>query len=402
MGKTNTVRRASAFVFFLLRAIFRPFLFFLYRFLFETETSKDIKPPCLILSNHQAAYDQFAVGIGFKFGINFVASDILFRHGLGSWLMKVLVRPIPFSKGNSDFIAVKNIISVIKEGGCVAMFPSGNRSFFGEESTIIYGIGKFVKKLSVPLVLVQIRGGFLTLPRWAASASLGKARASVTRVVRSEELSAMSSEEIDGIIRQEIGYNEYEYNKTAQTAYRGWRKAEYLESALFYCPQCRSITALHSQGNEFFCHDCGARVRINSTGFFERIEKAEKIPGTILEWSRLQLDYIKGFDFSPFMDRPAFSDDNIIFSKAERAMRENRLSKGLMAFYNDKMTVCGKEFFHAETTTAIQGVRKMTIYNKNSVYAVLAPLRTNLVKYMICGYHLRNKILNTKEEYYGY
>ena len=398
----NTVRRANTFVFFLLRAFFKPFLFLFYRFLFETKTSRGIKAPCLILSNHQTVYDQFLVGVGFRFGINFIASDTLFRHGLGSWFMKVLGRPIPFSKGNSDLIAIKSMLSVIKEGGCIGMFPSGNRSFFGEESTIIGGIGKLAKKFRVPLVLVQIRGGFFTLPRWAAAASLGKMRACVVRVVQPEELAALSGEEIDGIIRQAICYNEYEYNKTAQIVYRGRRKAEYLESALFYCPQCRSMTALYSQGNEFFCRDCGARVKINDTGFFERIEKAERIPQTILEWSRLQLDYVKGFDFSPFTDRPVFSDDGVILSRAERATREDRLGKGLIAFYSDRMTICGKEFLHAETTTAIHGVRKMTIYNKDGVYAAVAPPRTNLVKYMMCGYHLRNKILNTGEEYYGY
>jgi 1-acyl-sn-glycerol-3-phosphate acyltransferase len=402
MGKTNKIRKASAFVFFLLDLFFRPALFLLYRFKFETKTSKDIKAPCLILSNHQTVFDQFALTFGFKFGINFIASDSIFRHGLGSWLMKVLVRPIPFSKGNSDFIAVKNMFSVIKEGGCVGMFPSGNRSFFGDESTIITGIGKKKKKFRVPLVLVQIRGGFFTKPRWAVARNLGKMRARVVRVVPPEELATLSVEEIDAIIQQEIGYNEYEYNKTAQIAYRGRRKAEYLESVLFYCPQCHSMTALYSKGNEFFCRDCGARVRINDIGFFDRIEKAEKIPETILESSRLQLDYIKGFDFSAFTDRPVFSDDNVIFSRAERAKREVPLGKGLIEFYNDRITVCGEEFLHAETTTAINGVRKMTLYGKNGVYAVIPPFRTNLVKYMICGYSQRNKILDVKEEYYGF
>jgi predicted SPOUT superfamily RNA methylase MTH1 len=74
----------------------------------------------------------------------------------------------------------------------------------------------------------------------------------------------------------------------------------------------------------------------------------------------------------------------------------------LIEFYSDRMTVCGKEFFHAETTTAVHGVRKITIYGRDGVYAAVAPFRTNLVKYMVCGYHLRNKILGVKEEYYGY
>jgi hypothetical protein len=51
---------------------------------------------------------------------------------------------------------------------------------------------------------------------------------------------------------------------------------------------------------------------------------------------------------------------------------------------------------------AVQGVRKLTIYHGEEVFAVEAPKRTNLMKYMICGYHLRNKTLDLKGEYYGY
>jgi transcription elongation factor Elf1 len=319
--------------------------------------------------------------------------------------MTALVRPIPFSKGNSDFLAVRNMVSVIKQGGCVCMFPSGNRSFFGEESSIPHSVGKLAKLLKAPLVLVQIRGGYNTKARWSAKINKGKMTAAVVRVIQSRELAAMSGEEVDRVIQKEIFFNEFEFNDRAQIVYRGRRKAEYLESVLFYCPECNSMTGLCSKGSEFFCRDCGARVRINSTGFFERIDKmnnkADNIPGTILEWSRKQLDYIKGFDFSGFTDKPVFCD-YVSLSRAERAKKETDLGKGLIELYADKLRVCGHEFCYSKTTTAIHGVRKMSIYYGDDVYAVTAPQRINLVKYMICGYHLRNLFLNTEEEYYGY
>jgi hypothetical protein len=97
-----------------------------------------------------------------------------------------------------------------------------------------------------------------------------------------------------------------------------------------------------------------------------------------------------------------FSDNDIIFYKAQRATRELLLGEGSIELYSDRLKVCGREFLFTETTMAVQGVRKLTIYNKNEVFAVLAPFRTNLMKYMICGYHLRNKALDVKEEFYGY
>ena len=227
-------------------------------------------------------------------------------------------------------------------------------------------------------------------------------RGSVVRVMHSEELAAKSDAEIESIIQQELRFNEFAYNRTAHIAYHGRHKAEYLESVLFYCPQCGSMSGLYSKGNDFCCRDCGAAVRINDTGFFDRVNKADAIPDTILEWSYKQLDYIKNFDFSVFTDKPVFSDNDITFLKAERAKKEELLGKGAITSYADRIVVCGQEFSFAETTMAIVGVRKLTIYNNADVFAVVAPFRTNFVKYMICGNHLRNKLSGVVEEYYGY
>ena len=402
MGKTGEVKKASSLIASFLKIFFIPALYLIYRFRFDRKTSKHINRPCVILCNHTNVIDQFVVGVGFRFAINFVASDSIFRYGLLSRIMVALVQPIPFSKGSSDLIAVRNMFSVIKQGGAIAMFPSGNRSFFGDECTIVGGIGKLVKKLNAPLVLVQIRGGYNTKARWKVKTNRGKMTAGVTKVINTEELASMSNEEVDKIIQQELNHNEFEYNKTAQIIYRGRHKAEYLESVLFYCPQCSDTESLCSKGNDFYCRKCGMKVRINDTGFFEKTENAEKTPETILEWGRIQLNYFKGFDFSPFKNEALFKDSNISLFRAERAKKEYLLGEGSIELYEDKFNICGQDFPFTETTTAIQGVRKFTVYRGNEVFAVYAPYRTNFMKYMICNYHLRNKKLETKEEYYGY
>ncbi|MCL2063855.1 MAG: 1-acyl-sn-glycerol-3-phosphate acyltransferase [Candidatus Cloacimonetes bacterium] len=406
------MKKANSLIASILKLFFRPALFLVYRFRFDRSTSNHIKRPCVILSNHQTVIDQFALSMGFKFAINYVASDTIFRHGFLSKVMIALVRPIAFSKGNSDFIAVKNMISVIKDGGCVAMFPSGNRSFFGKENKIVNGIGKLVKKLDAPLVLVQIKGGYNTKPRWKKKTNKGKMTASVVKIIPIDELKTVSNDELDNIIQNNLNFNEFDYNKQAKIVFSGKHKAEYLESVLFYCPQCFCFSSLYSKGNEFFCQDCQMRVRINDLGFFERVHNADKIPETILEWGELQLNFIKNYDYSPYFDKFLFSDNNIKFLKAERAKKEHLIAIGSINFYSDKICIVAnhsttpypliQEFLLKDITFAIQGVRKLTIYKGNEVYAIIASHKTNLFKYMVCGYHLRNKILDIKEEYYGY
>jgi len=349
------VKKTSTLVFFLLKPFFRLALFLFYGFRFDHKSSKGIKRPCLILSNHSSGFDQFAVALGFTFGMNFVATDTLFRHGLLSKIMVALVRPIPYSKGSSDLAAIKNMISVTKDGGAVVLFPSGNRSFFGKESTIFPGIGKLAKKLNVPLVLVQLRGGYFTMPRWMPKRNRGKMRAVVSRIVQPDEMTSMSNEELDRVILNELSFDDFEYNKSAKIIYRGKRKAEYLESVLFYCPRCHSFDGLSSSGNEIFCTKCNIRAIINDYCLFEPINAAE-IPETILEWGNLQLKYIKNFDFSGFTEKPVFSDDNVGFYKAERAKKEELLSTGLIELYTDRLRVCGVDFPLSETTTSLEDV----------------------------------------------
>ena len=373
-----------------------------YKFKFDRKSSKGIKRPCLILFNHQTSFDQFAVSMGFKFGINFVANDSIFRHGIGSFLMKAIARPIPISKGTTDPVAVRNIISAIKKGGAVALSPSGNRSFFGGECVIDPVIGKLSKSLKVPVVLVNLLGGFLTKPRWSNKPNKGKMTGKVVRVIKPNELAELSADDIFGIINKELSFNDYDFNKKAQIKFKGKHKAEYLESVLFYCPECGEINGLKSDGNYFSCSHCKMRVAVNNTGFFERIENAKKIPKTLVEWGQKQLEFIKEFDFTQFKDKPVFSDSKIIFSSVIRAKKQKFISKGEIALYADKFLICGKVIPLKDVKEMSIGVSKLSIYTEKDIYAIDADKNVNLFKYMVCGYHVRNYLLDIKEEYYGY
>jgi len=399
--KQDKIKKASTFVFRLLRVL----VFILwekYRFRFEYNTSKGIKRPCLILSNHSTAFDQFAVGVGFYFGINFIASDSLFRHGFKSWLMKVLVRPIPFSKGSADASAIIKMFSVIRQGGSIGMFPSGNASIFGEECTIKPGIGKLAKKLGVPVVLVQIRGGYNTKPRWKNKPNKGKIRASVTRYISTDELKTMKYDQLEEIIRSEIYFNEFEWNAAQKIEFKGKYKAEFLERVLFYCPECRSLDKLSSKGNEFFC-SCGMRLLINGIGFFEKINNSDNCPDSILEWSKKQLEYIKSINYADYLDKPLFSDHNVSLFNVIRSKKDELIGKGIMEMFGNKIRICGRDFDVLNIRDiSVQSRNRLIIYTEEGEFTVDMSSRGNAVKYMICCYHLKNIALNITDGHYGY
>ncbi len=397
-------KRANNFIFFLLRAFFRPFLFFKYGLKFDRTVSKYVKRPCIIVSNHTTVHDQFIVGIGFKFAINFVASDSLFRGKFNRTVLHLLAQSIPIAKGSSDPSAIKNIMTVIKDGGAVGIFPEGNRTFFGETGYFKPTIGKLAKKLKVPLVIVNIRGGFNTDPRWRKKTSKGKMTAAVTKIISPADMENMTEQEINDAISRGISFDEYEYNAKKKIAFKGKKKAEYLETALFACPECGSFTGLHSDGNEFYCADCGARVRLDDYGRFEKVENADKLPETILEWSKIQLSRIKEKDYSEYSEKPVFSDDGVKINICERAKKQRLLGTGSVALYNDRI-VAGEHAFPLSEITdiAIHGIRKLQIYMQDGkMYMIEARERTNVFKYMACGYHLMHGIKKTEDDYFGY
>ncbi|MCL2061552.1 MAG: 1-acyl-sn-glycerol-3-phosphate acyltransferase [Firmicutes bacterium] len=399
--RPRRIKKASNFFFWLLRVVLRPVLWLKYRFRFEHRTAKGIKRPCLILSNHQTSFDQFAVGVGFRFGINFVAGDSIFRHGFKSWLMQVLTNPIPYAKGSSDASAIKNIFSIIRKGGAVGIFPSGNRSFFGEECTL-RPTGKLAKKLGVPLVLVQMRGGYNTKPRWKQKPNKGKMRASVQRVISREELQALSAEELDKIIHDTLYLDEFAWNKQQQIVFKGKRKAEFLEGVLFYCPQCGTLNRLHSHRNQLTC-TCGMCVAVNETGEFTKIRNADNCPDTVLAWGQMQLEHIKALDYAPYAQQPLFHDIGARLNKVERSKKDEPLGEGAISLYADKLTVCEKEFPLAKIhDMSIQSMARLTLYTDEGEFTVDLPKRGNAFKYMVCGYRIKNLSGDTNTETYGY
>ena len=88
--------------------------------------------PYLILMNHQTAFDQFFVGMAFDGPVYYLATEDIFSLGWISRLLDFLVAPIPIKKQTMDLKAIKNCVKVAKEGGTLALFPEGNRTFHGK------------------------------------------------------------------------------------------------------------------------------------------------------------------------------------------------------------------------------------------------------------------------------
>ena len=91
---------------------------------------KELKAPYLVLSNHVGFWDPFIAGHFLPPFTHFVASDATFRNKIIRFLLTRL-GTIPKKKNMRDTKVIRDIISVIRQGENVGIFPEAVRNWAG-------------------------------------------------------------------------------------------------------------------------------------------------------------------------------------------------------------------------------------------------------------------------------
>ncbi len=200
--------------------------------------------------------------------IYFVASDAVFRLGWISRLLGWLVAPIPIAKSQLDAKSIRQILRIRDEGGSVCLFPEGNRSFNGRTGYIAPAAAKLAKRIGLPLVLYRVEGAYLSTPRWGKGIRRGQVRGYVHSVISPQELQAMAVDELLAQVRAALFVDAFAMQRAKPVKYRlASGRAQYLQRALYMCPQCRAIGAMASKGHNFYCEACGFSVDYDEYGF---------------------------------------------------------------------------------------------------------------------------------------
>ena len=252
----------------LIKHFISPFFLLAMKNKFNLNVEKyKIKPPFLVLANHTSDYDAFFVSGAFKCPIYFVMSDHISSIPLAGKLVKFFVRPLPITKSSLDIGVVREILSVVKQGGAVGIFPEGNKSFAGDMSYIKPSIAKLIKKLNIPVILFNIVGGYFSQPRWAKTKRKGKISAFINRILYPDEIENLSLDEIYNIVLNGLKINAYDEQEQSTINYKGKKLAEGIETMLYACPECGAISTIRSENNKFWCSACGETWTYLDNGF---------------------------------------------------------------------------------------------------------------------------------------
>lgn len=371
--KTAWTKRRHAAVFAFLRPVMR--LYFRLRYNFKAQPSVLKKGAYLIISNHQTTMDPFLLSLSFRFPIYFVASDDLFNLKI-SPLIKYLVAPIPKSKSLRDVAAIMGVFRVIKEGGAVGVFPEGNRTISGGQWEMTDAIAKLAKSLKVPLVIYNINGGYGTDPRWGRSIRKGRAFGEVRKVVSVEELNALSAEQLFELIKTELAVNDAD----SGISFKSRKRAEYIERALYMCPECRGVSSIISEKYKFKCRLCGKEAV-----YTEKLSISPAVAGfnRIYEW----YEWERGEIVKAVAQGLRVGDEGILFRESVKFKRKKKLDGDRVSIDKQNLVISGgkrEQVFPLAEITALTmvGKKKFNFYHGGKILQVKGGKRFCAVKYV--------------------
>lgn len=240
---------------------------------------RKIKGPMIILGNHQCYFDPPIAGLAFYYRrLNSLASDNFFRKPVSRWVFRK-VASIPKVQFRTDSQAAKDMIRVIHGGGCLLIYPEGQRSLDGAGQYIDEAIAKLVKKMRCPVAVVHQQGGYLTWPRWSKSgARFGRIDVKASLLFSETDLAEFDLAEIQQRIEKALAFNDYDWQAKRRKPFHSRKPALGLHNLCHQCPACSRILAMESGKRDLTCRYCGNQAHMDRFGFLNPVGDAKIFP----------------------------------------------------------------------------------------------------------------------------
>lgn len=362
----------------------------------KIDKTKVDKRQYFVVCNHQTPFDQFFISMLFKRSVYFVATEDLYQKGFLSKLLNWAVALIPIKKNTTDYKAVMTMLRVKNEGGTIAIFPEGNRTYSGKTGNIKSTIGGLMKALKLPVMALNVVGGFGKQPRFSSHVRKGKMQLKINRIIEYDDYKNLSAEECYELIKEAITVNEYDLS--GDNVYPDERSAEFIERAMYVCPTC-GISKFVSSGNTVKCQKCGVEIQYDEK---LRLSANSDFPfSRVCDWYDYQEDFMSNFDLSDYFDKPLYAEVGD-FVRTERYKKPLILKKAAkIELYADRYEISGekeKQIFYFENLAAAtaQGKNVLMFYENDKTYQIRSHERFNVLIFVNVYYHYINNIVGGK------
>jgi len=261
------VRPCNRFLFTVLCGVLQVYFFFSgIRISAVNKCGREPEAPSIVLCNHGSFFDFLYAGMLLRKSYpHFIIARLYFYH---KWLRRLLtlLGGFPKSMFAMDVESTRNTLSVLRNGGVLAMMPEARLSTVGKFEDIQESTYSFIKKAGVPVYTIQIHGSYLAKPKWGKGLRRGAVvESELDLLFTAEDLETMSVNDIKKGIEERLDFDEFQWLQTRpEVHYRSRRLAEGLENILTVCPVCKQRHTITTRNRDIFCEHCGKLTSLDS------------------------------------------------------------------------------------------------------------------------------------------
>ncbi len=250
------------------------------------------KEPCLILMNHSSFIDlKIASALLFPRKYNIVMTSDGF---VGKNLLMRLVGCIPTQKFINDSLLVKDIFHCVKkQNSSILMYPEASYSFDGTATPLPQSLGKLIKKLGIPVVMIRTYGAFLYDPLYNnLQTRKVKISADMEYLLSCEDIKSGTVEEINALLKEQFSFDNFAWQQQNGIKITEKFRADCLNRVLYKCPHCLAEGETEGKGINLTCKNCGKIYELTEEGFM-KARSGETEFAHIPDWYAWQRDCVK-------------------------------------------------------------------------------------------------------------
>lgn len=251
--------------------------------------------PCLILMNHSSFIDlKIAVSMLYPRPFNIVCTldGLVGKNRLMRW-----IGCIPTRKFITDLTLVKDMHYALKElHSSVLLFPEAGYSFDGTATLLPDSMGKCLKALGVPVVMIRTFGAFARDPLYNnLQQRKVKVSARMEYLLSPEEIALRTPEELNELVEEQFGFDNFRWQQENQVRIGEPFRADYLNRVLYKCPHCLTEGKMRGKGSRLSCENCGAAYELTEYGYLRGVDMStqEERFTHVPDWYRWERECVR-------------------------------------------------------------------------------------------------------------
>ena len=228
----------------------------LHRTRIQKFRTEGLKPPYLLLCNHNAFMDfKVATKAIFPYRANYVVAIDGF---IGREQLLRDIGCICKRKFTNDITLIRHLRQVIKNGNIAVIYPEARYSLCGTTAVLPASLGKLCKLLGVPVVTLICHGHHVNSPFWNLhDRGVAPTEAEFSVLFTADELKTAGPDEINEKIVRAFQYDDFAWLKERNIRITYPKRAEGLHKVLYQCPACGTEYRMETKGTQIRCDACG-------------------------------------------------------------------------------------------------------------------------------------------------